>query len=131
MLTNDEKKMRIQLFETDYGHEYGWFVERNGERIATLSHPRYFDMFWRLFTVEPIIQDTEKKRLLSTDEFWGDRFLLYRNCNLNIVTRNFIVRWNSDLPEGTVILRGYPIDDPEPTLREKLLLFFRRFHSKQ
>jgi len=126
MTTENKASLRIRLFESYYGHYYGWFVERNGQRIAMLTEPRYYEMFWLLFTVVPLTSDETLKTQLSNDEFWADRFLSYRNCKLDIETQNFIVRWNPELPKGTVILRGYPIDNPEPTIWEKILLFFRR-----
>ncbi|HUR53662.1 MAG TPA: hypothetical protein VMZ71_06005 [Gemmataceae bacterium] len=59
-----------------------WLVERDGRAVATLTDPRYEDMFWTSYRIEPLAHDPAEQATILSDEFWHVEFLArtrYRN----------------------------------------------------
>jgi hypothetical protein len=61
---------RLRIWETNYGRDAGWVIERDGRRIAVLSDSRWEDMFWDTYRMEIITDDPELRRMLQTGAFW-------------------------------------------------------------
>src|SRR5262245_3177494 len=61
---------RIRLWETDYGRDCGWVIERQGKPIAVLTEPRYHDMFWCSYRMEIVADDPDLRAQMLTKEFW-------------------------------------------------------------
>ena len=51
MFTNYTR--RLHIWETDYGRDAGWLVERHGKTIAVLTDPLWIDMFWFSYRLVP------------------------------------------------------------------------------
>jgi hypothetical protein len=68
---------KIQIFEADSGHDFGWYVEYNDICIAELIDPHTYYMFWRVFKLVPLTSDPKYKHLLHNDMFWAG--LSFRN----------------------------------------------------
>lgn len=62
---------RLRIWETDYGRDGGWLIERRGEVIAVLTDPRWEDMFWHSYRMEVTAADPELRQRLQTREFWA------------------------------------------------------------
>jgi hypothetical protein len=60
---------RLRLFETNCGHERGWYVERDGDCLASLSDCRHEEIFWDSYRLEPLTDDAAFNRSLLSD-FW-------------------------------------------------------------
>ena len=60
---------RLRLIETDCGRDSGWYVERDGVRLALLSDCRSEEMFWDSYQLEPLTDDEALNRSLLSD-FW-------------------------------------------------------------
>src|SRR5436190_22114726 len=70
---------RIRFFEGQWGHNFGWYVEHNGRRVAEIVSPVQSDQFWRKFDVVPLVTDRHYLDVLQSDHFWADPGLLDRN----------------------------------------------------
>jgi hypothetical protein len=45
-------RKRLEIWETNYGRDAGWILERNGQPIAILSNWRNQEMFWDGYDLE-------------------------------------------------------------------------------
>jgi hypothetical protein len=64
---------QLRIWETNYGRDAGWIVEKQGRPIALLTDPLWADMFWDTYRLEVTTDDPELRALLSSNEFWmGD-----------------------------------------------------------
>ena len=58
---------RIAIADASYGREFGWHVlSDRDEPLATLTDPRFADMFWTSYIVTPL----DGKAVAQTEEFW-------------------------------------------------------------
>jgi hypothetical protein len=78
-VTSNERYARLALFEANYGREFGWFVEKDGVVLAALTDPRFEDMFWYSYDVEPVAQRPAQGEAVFTAEFWNQPGLVFRN----------------------------------------------------
>ena len=69
----------------------GWYVECGGRRAAILSEPKYYDMFWLSYRVEPTTDDPiENARIASDKTWWLQSTLALRNiASVNVVCSTF------------------------------------------
>jgi hypothetical protein len=79
MSMRQKHALRLQILESNYGRDGGWYVEDEGERVALLSEPEYHDMFWESYRIEVLSDDpVTRQAALTSVSFWQDRsFLLY------------------------------------------------------
>jgi hypothetical protein len=67
---------RLRIWETNYGRDAGWVLERDGRPIAILTGPRFEEMFWDSYRIEPVGDDPEERRQVLTNAFWdADKWL--------------------------------------------------------
>ena len=86
--------------------ESGWYVEHGGRRIAVLSDPRYEDMFWVSYAVEPLTEDREeRRRMLESEEFWLTDFV-YRSRECGEIAENAFPALKPFAGPGRVAMRG-------------------------
>jgi hypothetical protein len=65
--------------ETDFGRRYGWFIERDGERIGELDYIRWDSLaqFWHEYS---IIWHKEAESSIETDpDAWIERKIVLRS----------------------------------------------------
>jgi hypothetical protein len=67
---------RLRILESNYGRDFGWYVEAEGRRVAALTDCRWEDMFWDSYRLEPLTTDPA----LFSDDFW-DRCDILVFCN--------------------------------------------------
>ena len=70
---------RLRIVESDYGREFGWYVERDGRRLAALTEPAYADMFWVRYCVEPVSQSADTLDALFEDAYWCSPKYVFRS----------------------------------------------------
>jgi hypothetical protein len=108
---------RLQIWETDYGRDCGWVIEREGKPIAVLTEPRYEEMFWDSYRMEIVADDPELRAQMLTAEFWARaeaEGLVWRNREFGEVAQ-FAFPALAPFPEpGRLLMRGLylPIDEP-------------------
>ena len=55
----------------------GWLVEHSGRVWATLTEPRFEDMFWVSYTITPMQE--QEAAVLFTEAFWARDDLVFRH----------------------------------------------------
>jgi hypothetical protein len=73
---------RLRIWETDYGRDSGWVIERHGKAIAILTEPRWEDMFWDSYRMEIVAEDGGLRAQMLAKEFWAgaeSEGLVWRN----------------------------------------------------
>ena len=118
---------RMAIFETNYGREAGWFVECKGRRIAQLTDPRFEDMFWESYIIEPLIEDpAERALLLESPEQWISCDFVYRNRQFDEVAENAISALSPFPEPGRVIMRGLYLTIEAPGFLERCLVAWHK-----
>src|ERR1700722_4882464 len=62
---------RLRIWETNYGRDAGWVIERRDRPIALLTDPRYEDMFWDSYRMQVVTDEPELERRMQTEAFWS------------------------------------------------------------
>lgn len=70
-----------KLAESDYGRDYGWYIEFEGEVIGELVNPKFEDMFWDSYKIIP--SDEKYNDLLFSESEWLKCEFKFRNKELN------------------------------------------------
>jgi hypothetical protein len=86
-MTPSERELRLKVFEADYGREFGWYVEREGRRLAVLTDARLEDMFWYSYAIEPLAEQEAQRDAVFTESFWAQPGLVFRNRATGEVAR--------------------------------------------
>jgi hypothetical protein len=82
-------------------------VELDGECVAVLTDPQFFDMFWTSFHVVPVMDDPVERMRISTDRgWWHQNKLVFRNRLLDEIVEIAFVVGDVFTESGRVILRG-------------------------
>lgn len=83
-------RRELRIWETNFGREAGWYVERNGERIAMLIAPKWEEMFWVSYLLVPLTEDIDLRQRLRMDSFWNHaeaEGVVYRNREFGTIAR--------------------------------------------
>jgi hypothetical protein len=120
---------RLRVWETNYGREPGWLVERDGQPIAQLTEPRFEEMFWDSYRLDILTDDAELHRQMLTEEFWNkaeSERLVWRS-------REFGEQAPSAFPSaapfpepGRLMIRGLYLPIGAPSLFDRAVLWLRR-----
>jgi hypothetical protein len=123
-MVSEDLDRRLRIIESSYGREYGWYLEQQGVCIAVLSEPKWVEMFWVAYRIEPTSDDPEVREMLRSDQFWMSCDYVFRNRGFReeVVDRAF---GNRDPQEDEVTVRGLYITIKEPTLCETVRCFRR------
>jgi hypothetical protein len=88
----------------------GWYVERDGRRLALLTDPQRAAPGWFSFRVEHLTADAEEVRQLQTGGFWADAGgLVFRDRASGEAVPGVAVASGADWllsHAGRVLLRG-------------------------
>jgi hypothetical protein len=80
---------RLRILQTDYGRASGWYVERDGRRLAALTDAREEEMFWDSYRLVPLTDDVGEVAELYSDGFWDDhKRLTFRSREFGEVPPN-------------------------------------------
>jgi hypothetical protein len=110
---------RLRIWETNYGRDCGWVIERRGKSIAVLTESRGAEMFWDSYRMEIVADDPDLRAQMLTKEFWANaeaQGLVWRNREFGEVD---VIAFPalSPFPEtGRLMMRGLylAIGDPWP-----------------
>lgn len=87
-MTAADRHRRRQLLDANYGRDFGWFVEKDGRRLAALTDARFEDMFWDSYAVEPLAGTESERETVFTAAFWLQPELVFRNRVTSDVAHN-------------------------------------------
>jgi hypothetical protein len=125
---------RLRIWETNYGRDAGWFIERRGQIIAVLTDPRWEDMFWDSYRIDITTEDPELRPLLQTEAFWAkaeSEPLVWRNREFGEVAE-FAFPALAPFPEpGRLMMRALYLSIAEPWPWDSLVLWFRTWRRRR
>jgi hypothetical protein len=98
----------------------GWYVERDGRRLALLTDPSFVEMFWTSYRIVPLVEDAQERELiLGSPPFWASTLTLRDRASGEIARHAFPA--GAPFPEpGRVLMRGLYLVR-EPTVWGKIL----------
>lgn len=108
LLKIKQKSFRAyQLAKSNYGRDYGWYIEFEGKRIGELINPKSEDMFWESYQI--ISTDKNYIDLLFDREKWLNVEFKFRNKEIEeYATHAFPGGIQNDLKENDrVMMRAY------------------------
>lgn len=111
----------------------GWFIERDGRKVALLTDPQFVDMFWYAWQIEPLAEGQVEPAELLSPEFWDFTHLprtVFRSREYNVVAEAF---WAGEDPvrNGRLVMRALyqPVREPWPW--ERVILWIRQRQRKR
>lgn len=124
---------RLRIWETNYGREGGWVVERQGQVIAGLTDHRSEEMFWDSYYLEVVTNDADLRQRLQTPDFWASaesEGLVWRSREFG-ETADGAYAALSPFPEpGRLAVRGLYLAIGAPRRWDRLVLRWRRYGQK-
>ena len=120
---------RLKIWETNYGRDSGWVIERQGRPIAILSDCRWEEVFWDSYRVEIVAADPELQAKILMNEFWAvaeTEGLSYRNLQFGDVAQFAFPSLSPFCEPGRLMMRGLYLDIGQPGRLDSLVLWFRR-----
>lgn len=113
MLWWDRYKLWFKVYETGGSCS----VERYGRSIAILTDPQFVDMFWYAWRLEPMMEDSQERAFIMSNEYWNDEFLprtVFRSREYGTVADSFWPR--EPIRNGRLVMRAlyHPIREPWP-----------------
>ncbi len=129
VLFPSETERRLQIIETNYGIDAGWYVEIDGRRVAALAYPRWVEMFWCTYNIEPLTDDAnERQQMLTQISWWHNSKLVFRNRKFNLTAQSAFAG-GEFYETGRNSMRGLYLLVDEPNLWEQIALYFRRWRK--
>lgn len=125
---------RLRIWETNYGRDAGWVIERQGERIAILTDPRFEDMYWESYGMEIVADDELLRERMQTVEFWSraeSEGLVWRSRQFGMVANGAIPAWSPFPEPGRLNMRQLYLPIPEPLPWDRLVLWLSRRRQQQ
>ena len=127
-------RRRLRLFETEGGRNIGWYVERDGVRLAELSHSRWEDQNFYSYILKPLTGDSALNQQLLSNEFWyspgGDcpPGVIFVNREFpELFTRPIYIPGLPFIEPGRLMIKGVDFD-PLPRMPWDYLLHWWRSH---
>lgn len=110
----------LDIYRSDFGREYGWFVEWQGKRVAELIDPvwDWQSQFWHDYVLVPLTDEPAELAELYSPEFWHRGSLIYEHRKYgNRVTLVLANLWsNRSDGKKTVSIRSLYLPVRFPTL---------------
>jgi hypothetical protein len=85
----------------------GWFVERDGRRVALLTDPKFENMFSYTWRLEPLVEDAAERAAILSSAYWDARLLpntVFRSRELGTVADGFWAGTGS-VRNGRLVMR--------------------------
>jgi hypothetical protein len=120
---------RLRIWETNFGREGGWLIERQGEVIAVLTDCRFEDMFWDSYRMDVITSNPELRLRMQRREFWGasaSEGLVWRSRDFGEVAYGAFPALSPFPEPGRLTMRHLYLPIPEPRPWDWLVLAWRR-----
>ena len=123
LMAPDLRRWRLRVFQTNYARGGGWYVERDDRQLALLTDPRFEEMFWDSYAVEPLTEDlAERERIGSDPSWWLQPGLVFRSREFGIVAQTAFVALCVFCRPGRVLIRALCLYIGPPTMWERFWL---------
>ncbi|MBL9165221.1 MAG: hypothetical protein JNL18_21015 [Planctomycetaceae bacterium] len=122
----------LRLIESNYGRDAGWYVERDGVRLAAMTACRWEEMFWDSYLVEPLSDDPDfNQRLLS--DFWeGNDWVGVKFVNREFpetIAANAFPGARPFVEPGRILARGLYCGTTKRRPWDNVVLWWRRLQK--
>ncbi|MEM8892142.1 MAG: hypothetical protein AAGD28_29455 [Bacteroidota bacterium] len=95
----------IKLYKSNYGRNFGWYIEYKGQRVGELINVRHEDQFWHSYDLISLDKETDK--ILFNPENWDYSNFEFRNKVLSLYAKNALCSGESpDFTENRIFMRG-------------------------
>jgi hypothetical protein len=124
---------RLRIWETNYGRDCGWLIERRGMTIAILTELRREEMFWDSYRMEIVADDADLRVQLQTKEFWAmaeTEGLVWRNRELGEAAQGALPALSPFPEPGRLMMRGLYLSIGKPWPWDWIVLWVRRRLSR-
>jgi hypothetical protein len=128
-LTVKAYRNRLHIWETNYGRDAGWIIERRGAPVAILTDVQFQVMFWDTYKIEIVTHDLALRERIGSREFWDNaeaEGLLYRNRKFEYVAEIAFPALTPFTQDGRLIMRGLYLRIGAPRVWDKVVLWARR-----
>lgn len=123
--TEPDRAQRLATFESNYGRDWGWFVEKDGVVVAELVDPQWEDTFWCGYRVQALEGASLPDEVFTT-AFWHGTGLVFLNrVTAEVVRAAFAGGEIPTRDRPRVSMRGL-YSGLRPTHIERAILWFRR-----
>ena len=122
-------RRNLDIYRSDFGRKYGWFVEWQGRRVAELVDAVHDvgSQFWHDYTILPLTDDPAERAALGTQPFWQQFGLVYINRKYGTRVSDALGGRLQEAERGLVIpMRALWVPLPCPEFWEFLSLFSQR-----
>ncbi len=121
---------RLRVWETNYGRDSGWVIERQGKPIAILTDCRWEEVFWDSYRIEIVADDPELRDKMLSKEFWAvaeSEGLTYRNRQFGDGAMFAFPSLSPFSEPGRLMMRGLYLDIGQPRPWDSVVLRLRRW----
>jgi len=118
----------LQLIESNYGRDSGWYVERDSKRIAVLTDCRFVEMFWDSYLVEPVSDEPELNQRLLSDFWEGNDWVgvVFVNREFpQVIAANAFPGARPIIEPGRILMRGLYCSTLKRKPWDNVLLWWR------
>jgi hypothetical protein len=116
---------RLNTFESNYGRDFGWFVEKQGAAVAALVDPQPEDMFWDSYRLKPV-GDASLPEAVFAAVSWHAGDLVFRNRATGEVVRGVFAGGMTPTRERPRVTVRALYSGLRPTLLERVIMWYRR-----
>jgi hypothetical protein len=116
------------LAESNYGRDFGWYIEYEGAVIGELDECKWCDMFWDRYCVTP--SSGVGETLIRNDDLWNECRFHFRNRRLDEYPLNaFCGGTPPFVDDGKITMRALyllPENKSQEKAMERLVAKLRR-----
>jgi hypothetical protein len=96
--------LALQLWESEMGRNFGWFVEYEGAVIGELDNPQVSEMFWVSYAARPL--GPQYANDFSNEDLWVGCKFRFRNRVMNEYVDTAACSGRPIFDDGRVYMRG-------------------------
>jgi hypothetical protein len=119
-----DRELRLRVVASNYGRDFGWYVECDGQQVATLTDPQWADMFWTSYAYAPVAGATAGRHDLDSLGFWLRDDLIFRSREFDLVVPGAFAALGGP-QSGRISMRGLYFS-PRISFVDRMLLWWRR-----
>jgi len=105
IFSNDKKTPKSELEKSNWGRDFGWFIEFEGEKIGELVDAEFYDMFWVKYKIVPY---SSFEKVVLDYENWASCSFQYQNKHYLQYPKNafFGMTIDKENDNYTIAMRG-------------------------
>ena len=104
-----------KLKKSNWGREFGWYIEYEEEVIAELVECKFYDMFWDSYEI--ILTDSKYKIYILDEKLWKTVAFKFRNKFYNQYANNAFAGDTSNMKiNDRIIMRGLYLTEIESNI---------------